>query len=92
MAYNLVKCNSSWKCFIRLVITNTIGLKDDILVSKNVLSLSNKTEVENTSNMVLSGLEMTCYSGEGCIPNQPGFPNLASPYGCRPSVERANFY
>ena len=87
-----MKSNSSWKYFIRLVITNTIALKDDILVSKNVVSLSNKTEVENTSNMVLSGLEMTCFSGEGCIPDQPGLLNIASPYGCGQSVERANFY
>ena len=50
------------------------------------------TEVGNTSNMVLSGLEMTCYSGEECLQHKLGFPYPASLYGQGPLVERTKFY
>ena len=51
-----------------------------------------KTEVGNTSSIVLSSLEMTCYSGEECLQHKLGFPYPSSLYGWGPLVERSKFY
>ena len=54
--------------------------------------LLDKTEVGNTSSIVLSSLEMTCYSGEECLQHKLGFSYPSSLYGCGPLVERTKCY